>query len=199
MTRKHSTRDRIQLAARELFSELGYSRATTRAIAARAGVTEVTLFRHFETKANLFRSLVQEQGLEPLLARLEQSLTGELRADLLMLGGLFFGVMKERGDHVRMMLCEASHFPEIADVMAENPRRMRAFLAGYLARQQDAGLVRPGHAEAMAQAFWGAFFAWGIAGGMLDQALDPPLDDRGLVEAFVDVFAVGLAPTEVAP
>ncbi|MFT3754447.1 MAG: helix-turn-helix domain-containing protein [Pseudoxanthomonas sp.] len=47
-------------AARELFSERGYAGATTREIAARAGTSEVLLFRHFTTKAQLFEQAVFE-------------------------------------------------------------------------------------------------------------------------------------------
>lgn len=41
-------------AAREVFSEHGYARASTRAIAERAGIAEALLFRNFGSKASLF-------------------------------------------------------------------------------------------------------------------------------------------------
>jgi len=43
-------RRRLQLAALELFRERGYEATTTAEIAARAGVTERTFFRHFPDK-----------------------------------------------------------------------------------------------------------------------------------------------------
>lgn len=43
-------RDRLQRAALELFRERGYDRTTAVEIAARAGVTERTFFRHFPDK-----------------------------------------------------------------------------------------------------------------------------------------------------
>ena len=43
-------RRRLQAAALELWSERGYDRTTTAAIAARAGVTPRTFFRHFPDK-----------------------------------------------------------------------------------------------------------------------------------------------------
>jgi AcrR family transcriptional regulator len=43
-------RRRLQLAALELFSERGYEETTAAEIAARAGVTERTFFRHFPDK-----------------------------------------------------------------------------------------------------------------------------------------------------
>jgi len=43
-------RDRLERAALELFTERGYDRTTAADIAARAGVTGRTFFRHFADK-----------------------------------------------------------------------------------------------------------------------------------------------------
>lgn len=48
------TRQNIIEAARVLFEQKGFAAATTREIAERAGVSEVTLFRHFANKRALF-------------------------------------------------------------------------------------------------------------------------------------------------
>lgn len=53
------TRYRIIHAARTLFEEKGFAAATTRQIAKLAEVSEVTLFRHFETKRTLFEETVR--------------------------------------------------------------------------------------------------------------------------------------------
>lgn len=47
---KEDVRRRLQQAALELYGEHGYEGTTTAAIAARAGVTERTFFRHFPDK-----------------------------------------------------------------------------------------------------------------------------------------------------
>ena len=52
------THERILAAAAQIFAEQGYIRATTRAIAAAAGVNEVTLFRHFGSKKNLAQAAI---------------------------------------------------------------------------------------------------------------------------------------------
>jgi AcrR family transcriptional regulator len=52
---EEATRALLIAAATELFSAQGYARTSTSQIAERAGVAEIMLFRHFETKANLFR------------------------------------------------------------------------------------------------------------------------------------------------
>jgi AcrR family transcriptional regulator len=47
-------------SARELFSSQGFAKTTTRQIADAAGVTEVLIFRHFETKRGLFQAAIIE-------------------------------------------------------------------------------------------------------------------------------------------
>ncbi len=48
------TRERLLAAARELIEEGGYAAASVAAIAGRAGVAAGTLYRHFESKEELF-------------------------------------------------------------------------------------------------------------------------------------------------
>ena len=53
------TEQKILDAALKIFAEKGYKGATTRAIAAKADVNDSTLFRKFQTKQNLFSSVMQ--------------------------------------------------------------------------------------------------------------------------------------------
>lgn len=55
-------------AALDLFSTQGYDGTTTRAIALRVGVTEALLFKHFPTKQDLLRAVVEEFGPRRLFA-----------------------------------------------------------------------------------------------------------------------------------
>jgi len=51
--RAEQTRDRLLTTALELFAERGYDATSVGEIATRAGVTEMTFFRHFPSKASL--------------------------------------------------------------------------------------------------------------------------------------------------
>jgi TetR/AcrR family transcriptional regulator len=69
-----ATRDRILAAALDLFSERSFEGATTRGIAARAGVTQPLLNYHFRSKEDLWYGAVDvlfEQLDEALTARAE--------------------------------------------------------------------------------------------------------------------------------
>ncbi len=81
-------------AARLVFVEQGYSGATTRAIAQRAGVNEVTIFRHFASKANLFKEAVFQPFDRYLAEYIQQEFTGQHNTPLTeswrsFSGGLF--------------------------------------------------------------------------------------------------------------
>ena len=65
-----NTRDLLLQAALKLISEKGYLGATTRDIAREAGVSEVTLFRHFGTKKRLFEELLNKYSFLPKLKEL---------------------------------------------------------------------------------------------------------------------------------
>ena len=55
-----ATRERILTAARDCFTERGYHATTTRELAAAADIAEVSLFRHFPTKAAIFEAAAVE-------------------------------------------------------------------------------------------------------------------------------------------
>lgn len=65
------TKDLILDAALSVFSEKGYVSATTLEISKRAGVSEMTLFRHFQTKNNLFLVTVKQAVGESLVEDVE--------------------------------------------------------------------------------------------------------------------------------
>jgi len=185
------TRQKIIAAAAEVGSRVGYAKATTRAIAEAAGVNEVTLFRHFGSKENLFSAAIEAYGGPALVPVIESQFTGDLRTDLAMIGSFFFGILAERREVMRLLLCESAHIPEVRTVLARNPRELRQMLAKYLEHQMKVGTIRTGHPEAMAQAFLGMFFSYAISLHILDEKLSPGISQDDLVSLFVEIFING--------
>jgi AcrR family transcriptional regulator len=72
------TRDAILLAARERFAEVGYDRATIRAIAVQAGVDPALVMHFFGSKQQLFLAAIQLtiNPAEAIPAMLEDGLDG---------------------------------------------------------------------------------------------------------------------------
>lgn len=76
MTKKNATKERIMKVALKLFSEQGYYSTTTKQIANEAGVNEVTIFRHFKTKGNLFQETTQNYVKEVRVDEIVKKLKG---------------------------------------------------------------------------------------------------------------------------
>ncbi|MBN1148502.1 MAG: TetR/AcrR family transcriptional regulator [Anaerolineales bacterium] len=191
------TRQRLLSAAARVFAAQGYARATTRAIAAEAGLTEVTLFRRFGSKEKLFAAVVEQFGAQPIREALRARLSGDLRQDLLLFGSLMLKLILERIDAVRLMLGEAAHFPEVRKAVAQNPRQLRQALAEYLEEQMRAGKLRQAHPEAAAQAFLGVFFAYAISQGILGEVVRPEISNQEFVAQVVEIFLGGIGIHEV--
>ena len=186
-----SARARIITAASRLFTEKGYAGTTTRAIAEAAGVNEVTIFRHFGTKENLAKAIMDQFGGLAIAEDLELRFSGDYAQDLNLIGKMMMKVMTERSDSMRMAICEAGNFPEFQQVVAENPRQLRGMLARYLKRQMDNHVILPGHAEVLAQAFLGMFFSYIVLKGFLSDDLKPKISSDQVVSQFVDLFVRG--------
>ena len=60
-------KDLILEASLDVFTEKGYNLATTLEISKRAGVSEMTLFRHFQTKNNLFLASIRQDIGESII------------------------------------------------------------------------------------------------------------------------------------
>ena len=64
---RSKTAEKIIQAAIELVKEKGYTAATTKEIAMRAGVNEVTIFRNFKSKKGVIEAAVAEFSYVPHL------------------------------------------------------------------------------------------------------------------------------------
>lgn len=183
---------RLVRAAAQVFAEKGYARATTRAIAAAAGVNEVTLFRQFGTKQNLFMAVIEQfSPLAGIASLVNQEPGGSYRDDLLRLARLFDGVLAQHRESVLLMLCESQHLPELRAVASQLPYRLRQTFAAYLRRQIARGVVRDLDPDVMAQAFAGMVFANQIGQAILLPGMRLEASDEAVLEQFVDLFVAG--------
>ena len=124
-SRSADTHQALMDAALQVFVRRGFARATTREIAATAGVAEGTIYRHFADKHALFRevffSVMGSMGEE--LRRLpERAGSGTVRGNLEYLFGLL-GRLQERS---APLLASMSSDPELAGQLRRARRGQRA-------------------------------------------------------------------------
>lgn len=151
-------------AALQLIGDLGYHGATTRAIAAEAGVSEVTLFRRFGTKSDLtaaalahatdeFRSV----GAEP---------TGDVFADLVRLGQAYRRFVERRPGLVTRLLAEVAVESEIGVLVAGLIAGNAEAAAAVIEHHQRAGRLVDGPAGDILTALLGPILLGATIGGV---------------------------------
>ncbi len=160
MTRKTTTKQQLLEATLKLISEKGYLGATTREISREAGVTELTLFRHFGTKERLFEELLKSYTFLPKLKAILPELDQLAYEDALTLVATnFLLTMKERKAMMKILLTEVHLYPEkIRNTYSSFVNESRATLASYFVSQQKKGLLQNVSPEIAVRAFMGMLF-----------------------------------------
>jgi AcrR family transcriptional regulator len=158
--RPRGTADRLIDAAGRIFARDGLEAATTRAIAREAGLNEVTLFRHFGTKAGVLAAVVQRTcGTGEPLVRMPD--TGDLQADLQGFAHYYETALRANFPLIRTFIGEAERHHSYAQrVLHGIFLPLRADLVARLRRAQAAGEISASpEAEIAADLLSGMIFA----------------------------------------
>ena len=190
------TREKLLEATLQLISEKGYLGATTREIAALAGVSELTLFRKFGKKERLFEEMLESYTFLPRLKDLiEEIHEMPVKDGLNTIGIRFMKTLQERRPLAQIMLSEMSHYPQkirrIYQLMIDNQART---LESYLENRKDRGEVRPTDMDLASYAFLRVLFmTFAYESIIRGQDLS---DDKieYTVHELVTIFLNGIAP-----
>ena len=113
-TPRKSTKARLIEAALDLFAERGVTETTTKAVAERAQVNEVTLFRNFGNKYRLLLAVIQDSAVFAKLvhALVEQANAEDNVADFLQeYAQESLRTLNKAPDLVRSIIGEAGNYP----------------------------------------------------------------------------------------
>src|ERR1700692_1850761 len=186
------TRERLLDAATETLNRVGIQGATTREIAWRAGVNEVTLFRHFKSKEQLLRAVLQ-RGLAAEAAIMDEhsSWKENLRESMEKYARHYYSHLEKKQGIARAFLAEGHVLPKSMQTMiADVIRPVRERLVPILAAAQKAGVVRNDlNVECALDAFKNALYA-----GMLRQGAYLPRNysNDAYILTVVDIFVRGI-------
>jgi AcrR family transcriptional regulator len=143
---KNSTQDRIVEAAVQLFSRQGFNGSSTSEIARLAGVSEVTVFRHFHRKKDLFWAAIESRLRrlrisKELLARL--AVDENPRTALPGIIALLVETVRHQPETIRLLyvsLFELDHGSE--RVLRKHLNVLFEPVREYLSRCASKGLIR---------------------------------------------------------
>jgi len=188
------TKLKLLEATLELISEKGYLGATTREIAQRAGVSELTLFRKFEKKEKLFEEVLKTQTFLPLLRETVVEVEDLGPADALeMIGIRYLQTLKERKMFVKIVLSELNTYPEkVRNIQMQFVREMEGTLQGYLEELQKSGKLRAVSLEAAARTFLRMLFSFFILEEIIKDQNISGKTLKKTVREVVDIFMYGI-------
>ena len=181
----------------DLFSQKGFAGTTTREIAAAAGVNEAIIFRHFATKQDLYKAILDYQcnasGKNEWMQELDTAMDanddeGLIRTVITHM----IAFHRENPRFQRLMLHAALDGHEIA-IIHHNQVKLPvgAKLIEYIERRQAAGAIRPGNPTAVLFALAGMPQFYALQ-KYIYQASDFPLTDDQVVDSFVRILLDGL-------
>lgn len=178
---RRDSRSRLIEAALVVLGQRGYRGATTRDIAAQAGLSEMTLFRHFPTKQELAEAALAE-ATAPFRAGTGQ-LTDDLHADLVRLAAGYVAFIDRWPALVDRVLPELADDEEFGSGAGELLGRNAARVLALVAHHREAGRLAGGSDADTARGFLGPL----LARASLRRVLPvEPLDVDGYVTRFLD-------------
>jgi AcrR family transcriptional regulator len=139
-------REQLIEVATKLFAKWGYDATTTAAIAEAAGVTEPILYRHFDSKQELFVAIVRS------VSELTMNHWKEIIGNVTDPAEQIRRIAQEFPDHIRQ-LSDAYHVihgalatsrdRKVTAVMKEHYVQIERFFVQLIARGQETGVFRP--------------------------------------------------------
>lgn len=139
-------REQLIEVATKLFAKYGYEATTTFKIAEEAGVTEPILYRHFETKQEMFVAIVSSVSEKTMLSW-RDTIAGEEdpAQQIRLIAETFPGHIKQLADayHVLHGALATSRDKKVLAVLKEHYAQIEGFFVRVIQRGQELGVFRP--------------------------------------------------------
>jgi len=168
----------------QIVSERGYVGATTKQMADAAHVSELTLFRKYENKAQLVKqaiSFIVEQTNFVSAAQF----TGNIHADLLRVVQAYQDTAVKHGLFFAALFSEVSRHPELADSMGEPLTIFRA-IGELIAHYQSDGKLQQEHPTLAVAALLGPLIYVSMMSNAMPDSFSPPVDLNKHVKYFLE-------------
>ena len=185
-------------AGLSLFSKKGYLGATTKEIAKKAGVAELTLFRHFSSKERLFEEAIKRRSFLPTLKGLLPELKDLAYTDALIeIANRYLERLSERRDLIKIMHSEIHLYPaKVREIQQKFVGEIVGTLASYFRGLQKRRMLKEFDPELGARAFLSMFFSYFTSQEFIADKKQRFSDKDAVVGEFVKIFVSGTMVTK---
>lgn len=184
------TKEKILKSALKLFSQKGYLGTTTKEIAKEAQVAEVTLFRYFTSKENLFIDVLKSQSFLPTLKDLIPKLKKkDYKDSLKTIAKYYFDLLKKKRDLICIMHTEIFQYPaEIRAIHSKMIHEVYLVFASYLEELKKDGVLKKDLDSNYASlAYFGMLFNLFIKKELLRRKID----FKKALQTYIEIFYEG--------
>ncbi|GEN35393.1 MULTISPECIES: TetR/AcrR family transcriptional regulator [Aneurinibacillus] len=194
------TREKILHSAVEIFSQKGFQASTIREIARLAGVNDLTVYRHFESKEKLFTEMLQRHALLAEISEyIVQGITDDYARDLRAIVRTFISTFKKELPLIKLLLSEAEKMEECRKYVAMFTEKIIEKLTAFFEYYKIAGQIRQNvNSYAVASGLYSILFARVysfILHGEANQSLSF-MSENELMDGWIDLFVAGTAVSE---
>lgn len=185
-----TTEDKILNASLLLFSQKGYTAVTTKEIAKEAGVCEMTLFRHFENKHNLFEKAFEKYLFFPKYRVLFEGLEFALEKDLIKICTSYQYTLYNNRNIILMYLKNEQLNPDFDIMVLTIPNEFKKLLIYYFEemRKREVIIENP---DMLAISFLTTNFGLFITSLIMNK-LTFENDIEECILSYVKIFAKGI-------
>ena len=185
-----NTEDKILNASIVLFSQKGYSAVTTKEIAKEAGLSEMTLFRHFESKHNLFEKAFDKFVFSPKFIALFEGLEWDLERDLNKICSSYQDTLYKNQKIILMHFKNEKLNPDFDATLFKFPNEFKKLLCYYFEEMRNRGAIRE-NPETLAMSFLATNFGLFITSLVMNK-LTFETDIQACIASCVKIFAKGI-------
>lgn len=199
--KRMTTRQKILHAAADLFSQSGYTTVTTKEIAGKAGVSEMTLYRYFGNKLSLFENVIDVFSFGIALEDIfKNKLEMDLEKDLLLISQTYRDFMFKNRRVILIGIREFAFMEDSDYPFIKYPKILKILLKDYFALMQQSGKVLKGDPEQQALHViilnFGTFMAYALG---MEDVTDVSYDKcmRSNVDLLVKSLKNDLHPSDM--
>lgn len=188
-------RRKIIQAAMYVFSRSGFSGATTRKIAKKAGISEAMIYSHFKDKEDLYSAIIDQkmQESEPLYYPLDAM---RKKDDERVFETIVFNFMQRYSEDttfLRLLLFSALEGHELAGMFVAGPvRRFFEFLAEYISERIDEEAFKPINPEIASRCLVGMVHYFVLLKKIYGDETLQAIELNETIETMINIFCRGI-------
>lgn len=176
--------EKIYQAVMKVIAEYGYAGATTKMMAKAADVSEVTLFRKYESKAQLVK-----QSIITIIAQTDYNAatqySGNLSADLRSIVQAYQDTAVKHGQFIFMLISEIPRYPELASIL-DTPLGIFSNIGALLGKYQAEGKLKQEHPMHAMSTLLAPLMYLSMMQSAMPEMNVPPLDIESHIASFLE-------------